>query len=387
MKKIRLMILLCLIVNSLKAELITLNLVQFANMVSNQNNITVLIDESLKEKVFAFAVNSNKDYSLTAFRKALSLNDLQLAKTESFYYVEPKSVYAEIPKYRAIKLNFVRFKDIKNFLDVYEDNITFQFIKTSKILLLKSNAKDYKSIYNLLKTIDTLPTQLKLKVTIIDTNLDKLKELGSDYTDIKIKNNSNFFFNLVSYPFSVKNQLEPTETKGFYTFLKFLNTKGTSELISNPVLTLSDENKTIFNVVDNVAYKTGETQIDKDNTKTTSAYEYKDVGLQISVTPHIYSEDNVYLDLELNVSNILNNSDNLPTTSKKYIKQSFHLKVGTALVLTGINKKEIIRSKKEVPLLSKIPYLEWLFKYESEDINKTNLSVVFELVKSSKTSF
>lgn len=381
MKKIRLMILLCLIVNSLKAELITLNLVQFANMVSNQNNITVLIDESLKENVFAFAVNSNKDYSLTAFRKALSLNDLQLAKTESFYYVEPKSVYAEIPKYRAINLNFVRFKDIKNFLEVYEDNISFQFIKTSKILLLKSNAKDYKSIYNLLKTIDTLPTQLKLKVTIIDTNLDKLKELGSDYTDVKIKNNSNFFFNLVSYPFSVKNELEPTETKGFYTFLKFLNTSGTSELISNPVLTLSDENKTIFNVVDNVAYKTGETQINKDDTKTTSAFEYKDVGLQISVTPHIYSQDNVYLDLELNVSNILNNRDNLPTTSKKYIKQSFHLPVGKALVLTGINKKEIITSSKEVPLLSKIPYLEWLFKYESEDINKTNLSVVFELVR------
>lgn len=67
-------------------------------------------------------------------------------------------------------------------------------------------------------------------------------------------------------------------------------------------------------------------------------------------------------------------------TSKKFIKQSFHLPINKLLVLTGINKKELFTDKKEVPLLADIPFLGWLFKYESIKENKNNLSIVFELI-------
>jgi general secretion pathway protein D len=379
MKKI--LILLSFLVNLTFADNQTLNLVQFASYASQYNNINILIDEKLKEETFSFIVNDKKSYYLDAFRKAVNLKNLELIKTNEFYYVRPKNPYIEEPKYRSIKLNFVRYEDIKNFLLVYDNEIKFEFIKSSKILLLRSKEKEFKSIYEMIKTIDVLPTQLKLKVTIIDTNLDKLKEHGADYTSLNLSNNTNLFFNLVSYPFTVKNELNSDEAKGFYTFIKFLNSNGSSELISNPILTLSDEKQTVFNVVNNIPYKTGNTTINNDDTRTTSTYSFKDVGLQISVTPHIYNNQNIYLDLELNVSNVLNNSDNLPTTSKKYLKQSFHLPINKVLVLTGINKKEVLTSSSEVPILSKIPYIDWLFKYESENINNTNLSIVFEIVE------
>lgn len=366
--------------NLLRAESLEMNLVTFAQYASEANNINILIDEDLKKENIVFIVNGPDTYLLTAFRKAVQLRGLVLEKTKEFYYVRKKEVYKENPKYRSIKLNFIRYSDIKNFLNVYE-NIKFEFIKSSKILLIRSNAKEFQSIYEMIKTIDTLPKQLKLKVTIIDTNLDKLKELGSDASKLNLSNNTNFFLNLVSYPFSVKNTIPASDSKGFYTFLKFLNKNGHSELISNPVLTLSDENPTIFNVVDELPYKTGTVQIDEKDTKTTSSFEYKDVGLQINVTPHMYHGNNVYLDLELNVSSILNNIDNLPTTSKKYIKQSFHLPVNKLLVLTGINKKRIETSSNSVPVLKDIPFLGWLFKYSKTETTKTNLSVVFELVK------
>lgn len=378
---IRSLVMFFLLVSSVKASTLEMNLVTFAHYASEANSINILIDEELKKENIVFIINGKESYLLTAFRKAVTLRGLELVKTEEFYYVRKKGIWKEEPKYRSIKLNFIRYEDISNFLKVYGKDIQYEFIKSSKILLVKSKEKEFKSIYEMLKTIDTLPTQLKLKVTIIDTNLDKLKELGSDTSKLNLSNNTNFFFNLVSYPFSVKNTISKDESKGFYTFLKFLNKNGSSELISNPVLTLSDEKKTIFNVVDNVPYKTGTVQIDEKDTKTTSSFEYKDVGLQISVVPHIYQDNNVYLDLELNVSNILNNFDNLPTTSKKYIKQSFHLPLNKLLILTGINKKEILKSNKNVPILSDIPFMGWLFKWKSTQTNKTNLSVVFELVK------
>ncbi len=373
-----------LISNFLKAETLEMNLVTFATYTSEANNINILIDEELKKENIVFIINDKDSYLLSAFRKAVTLRGLELIKTEEFYYVRNKELWIEEPKYRAIKLNFVKFEDIVNFLNVYEDKIKFEFIKTSKTLLIKSKEDDFKSIYQMIKAVDNLPMQLKLKITILDTNIDKLIETGADYTNLNLTNNTDFFFNLVSYPFTVKNELNSDDSKGFYTFLKFLNENSISELKSSPVLSLSDEQQSILDVSDNVPTLTGTTTIDENDTKTTSAYEYKDVGTRIVVTPHIYknedNEINVYLDLELNVSNVVSNSNNLLTTSKKYIKQSFHLPINKLLVLTGINKKELITKKSEVPLLADIPFLGWLFKYESKKENKTNLSIVFELI-------
>lgn len=391
MKKIKMIIVfLLLISNLLKAETLEMNLVTFATLTSEANNINILIDEELRKENFVFIVNDNEPYLLSAFRKAVTLRGLELVFTEEFYYVRNKEAYLEEPKYRAIKLNFVKFEDIVNFLNVYEDKIKYEFIKTSKTLLLKSKENEFKSIYQMIKSIDILPTQLKLKITILDTNIDKLIENGADYTNLNFTNNSNFFFNLVSYPFTVKNELSSDDSKGFYTFLKFLNENSISELKSSPVLSLSDEQQSILDVSDNVPTLTGSVTVDDNDTKTTQAYEYKDVGTRIVVTPHIYknedNEINVYLDLELNVSNVVSNSNNLLTTSKKYIKQSFHLPLNRLFVLTGINKKEFTEYEQKVPLLHNIPWIGNLFKFNSKDENNSNLTIVFEVINENNFS-
>ena len=391
MKKLKMtLIFFLLLSNLLKAETLEMNLVTFATLTSQENNINILIDEELKKENFVFIVNDKEPYLLSAFRKAVTLRGLELVMTEEFYYVKNRESYLEEPKYRAIKLNFVKFEDIVNFLNVYEEKIKYEFIKTSKTLLVKSKEDEFKSIYQMIKSIDTLPTQLKLKITILDTNIDKLVEKGANYSNLNLINNSNFFFNLVSYPFTAKNELSSEDSKGFYTFLKFLNENSISDLKSSPVLSLSDEQQSILDVSDNVPTLTGSVTVDDRDTKTTQAYEYRDVGTRIVVTPHIYknenNEINVYLDLELNVSNIVSNSNNLLTTSKKYIKQSFHLPLNKLFVLTGINKKEISEFEQKVPLLHSIPWLGNLFKFNSRDENNSNLTIVFEIIDETELS-
>ncbi|MDD2896719.1 MAG: hypothetical protein PHG81_11950 [Aliarcobacter sp.] len=379
--KLKLVLLIFLLtLNSLKAETQEMNLATFATYASEANNLNILIDDNLKDENIIFIINGKDSYMLEAFRKAVAMKGLELVQTESFFFVRKKDLYLEDDKYRSIKLNFVKYEDIANFLKVYEDKIKYEFISTSKTLLIKSKENEFQSIYEMISSIDVLPKQLKLKVTILDTNLDKLKELGSDSSSINLQNNGNFFFNLVSYPFSVNNSVPTAQKDNFYTFLKYLNSTGTSEFMSNPVLTLSDEKETKFNVVTNVPYNMGTTTINDTALRTSNSTEFRDVGLEITVTPHIYEDNQVYLDLELSVSNILSNTDNLPITSKKYIKQSFQLPVNKLLVLTGINKKELITSYNEIPVLADIPFLGWFFKYDSKQETRNNLTVVFELI-------
>lgn len=379
----KILIICCLwliLLNSLKAENLEINLADFATFASQTNKINILIDDSLKNENIIFVVSDENSFLLEAFEKAVNLKGLELVKNDKFYYVRKRDIYVEQVKYRPIKLNFVNYDDIKNFLKVYDTSIKYEFIKTSKTLLIASKEEEFNSINQMIKSIDVLPKQLKLKVTIIDTNLDKLKQLGADTTEINLQDKTNFFFNLVSYPFSVKNDVSSADKDNFYTFLKFLNQNGSTEFLSNPILSLSDEQSIEFRVGNEVPVLTGSSSLQSTTYTTSNAYEYKKVGLEIKAVPHFYAYNNVYLDLELKVSNIVSNNNNLVETSEKYIKQQYTLTTNNLLVLTGLNKKDISKSNYDVPLLSDIPFLGWLFKYESTKESVYNLSVVFELI-------
>ena len=164
MKKMIKKILACLVlISSISyAETWEMDLVTFATYTSEANDINILISDELKDENIVFIVNGKQSYLLSAFRKALQLRNLTLAKTPEFWYVKKKEIYIEARKYRSIKLNFVQFEDIKNFLTVFDEDVKFEFIKTSKLLLVRSNSKDFETIYDMIKSIDNLPVQRKL---------------------------------------------------------------------------------------------------------------------------------------------------------------------------------------------------------------------------------
>ena len=362
------------------SDSIELNLTDFSIYASEENNVNILIDESLSDKNFVFTISDKNDYYLPAFEKALSIHNLELIKSNKIYYVREIGTYIEKAKYRALKLNFVNYEDIKNFLDVYKD-IKFEFIQTSKILMIYSNETEFESIKETIETIDTLPKQLKLKITILDTNLNKLRELGSSDSMLNLSTGSDFFFNLIAYPFSSTNIISNDKKSGFYNFLKFINDDGISDFISNPILTLTDGKKNSFNVVSNTPFKTGESTLQDTQFRTSNSFDYRDVGLKIEVTPRIYKDDNVYLDLKLELSNIVSlTALDMPVTSKKSISQSFHLSKDNIMILSGLNQKETNSKNSGVPILQDIPLAGWLFKYESQTTTLSNLSIIFELV-------
>lgn len=381
----KLLIICCLLASittsSLFAETEHLSLTDFSIYASKQNNVNILIDESLSDKSFVFTISGKEDLYLEAFEKALNIHNLELIKNNGLYYVRDVKSYDEKPKYRAIKLNFVNYEDIKNFLQVYE-NIKFEFIATSKLLMVSSNEKEYNSIKETIEQIDTLPKQLKLKITIIDTNLNKLREKGSQNSILNLDGYSDFFFNLIAYPFSSTNMIPYDQKRGFYSFLKFVNDDGISDFISNPILTLTDGKENSFNVVKNVPFKTGESTIQDTQYRTSNTYEYRDVGLKINVKPTIYEGNNVYLDLELELSNIISlTKEDMPTTSKKTFKQSFRLTKDNILILSGLNQKDETIQESGIPLLKDLPLAGWLFKYEFKENNLTNLAIAFELIE------
>lgn len=378
---------LILISMQIKAEQLEVNLVEFAIFASEANKKNILVDDNLKNENVVFIINDSDDFLLEAFEKAVNLKGLELIEHKNFYYVQKsiESNFTEIEKYRTIKLDFVNFEDIENLLKVYGD-IKYEFIKTSKTLLIKSKESEFNSINTLIKEFDKLPLQLKLKITIIETDITKVKEIGTNSSYLNLKNDTNLFFNLITYPFNVTNVIPENQSKGFYSFLKFLNQDKLVSIHSNPILSLSDNKETVFNVVSNLPFKTGTTNLEETVSRTMTSVNYKDVGTEIKIKPTIYSSNNVYLDIDINISNVVTNDDMYPITNKKALKQFINLKVGSLYFLTGINKKDLRTINNEIPLLADIPFLGNLFKYENKSLEDTNLTIVFELIEDSYLS-
>ena len=105
--------------------------------------------------------------------------------------------------------------------------------------------------------------------------------------------------------------------------------------------------------------------------------ERKDVGLNLTVTPHINEGDSVRLDIKLEVSSLAPNvagaSDLI--TNKREITTAVLVSDGAMLVLGGLVSEEIKENVNKVPALGDIPVLGNLFRYRNTNRIKRNLMV------------
>jgi general secretion pathway protein D len=357
----------------------------FVNIISTSLNITIVIDNDVNNQLSIFVADDlNKDSYLKILAEILNENDLTIKSFNSFYLItkvkknEEIAADLELKELRTIQLSNIDFDYIKDLFTVYKD-IEFTYIKTSKLIIINSLLNDFNKINDVITNIDKSPNQLKLKITILDTNLNKIKEYGSEIIqNINLNPSSNFFFNLLAYPFSVNSQVNTNDKSNFNSFIKLLNQNKITELVASPTLTLLDSKEVVFNVVKNIPYLSGSTTVEDTNSKTTNSYTYKDIGLKISITPKIFNE-NIFLDLDLTTESILDNSQT-PTTSKSFINQSFTMNKNKLFVLTGINQTQKYNDLQSTPFLSDIPLLGWLFKSDEDNYSTSNLTIVFELI-------
>ena len=185
------------LINPLLSEELELNLVELAVFVSEANNKNILVDESLRGENIVFIINDKQDFFLEAFEKALNLKGLELIKNDKFYFVKKPDDFLEIEKYRTIKLNFVKFEDIENLLKLYD--LKYEFIKSSKILAIKSKETDFNSLSALITEIDKYPNQLKLKITIIETKQKDLTKANEYFSEVESKGIKNAAVFLIDY--------------------------------------------------------------------------------------------------------------------------------------------------------------------------------------------
>ena len=154
-------------------------------------------------------------------------------------------------------------------------------------------------------------------------------------------------------------------------------------ILSTPQLLTLDNEEAEINVGENVPYLTRQ-----DSTSTTSAYpvnyntyEYKDVGVILTITPNINQENFIRLKISQQVTKVISGvstdttKPSIPTTLKRTAKTTVVVKDNETVVIGGLVGDSTDDSTNKVPFLGEVPILGWLFKAKTVAREKTNLYI------------
>ena len=146
--------------------------------------------------------------------------------------------------------------------------------------------------------------------------------------------------------------------------------EGRSEIISNPRLMTADQTKAVIKQGNQIPVSSGSTAT------TVASVTYKDVVLELDVTPHITPNDNIRMELMIKKDNpngtVINGNPEIDT---REINTTVQVTNGDTVVLGGVYNNDKITSTNKVPFFGDLPGIGFMFRYNAIQDNKNELLI------------
>lgn len=388
----------------------SISLADFAFIVQKKDNVNIIFsNDAPKTMMIDFPVDYSKSTYMPLFKTILSANNLSIHEDNGIMVVSQKTdnqtqspeqstsqpllappplvSQSSLPinvsgsplmdqndyniSFVSHKLDYLQFDNVKPLLDF--SALPYSFSTISKTITFKDNGKNSKLIKKLIKEIasqDVIKDQVTLKITIFDTNLNKLKEVG-------INPSLNFDFSLLSQTGAL---LSGSSVGSFKGSLSFLQNSGATKIITSSPFLISDNEKLDVKKTVSIPFLDENYVVTAvtGSTNQSKKYKYRDIGFTVTATPTIVG-DVVYLDFSLNVGGVISSGD-LPTTSQTSISNKFSVKKGDIVLLAGISKNSIINKKDTLPFIETIPILSDIFTKKSDSDTDETFNVSIEIL-------
>ncbi len=271
--------------------------------------------------------------------------------------------------------------------------------KATNSLVITANKADYKVLEEVIKKLDIPRRMVYLEALIMEVNAEKDFAVGVEWQGaFAYGDDSGIVFggSRSGDRSSIPSLENPSLPKGFSMGIlnEFIDINGQTfpslsavlnaykqdsdvHIISTPQILTTDNEEAEISVGENVPYITSAntTSANQDYTN----YEYKDVGVTLKITPQINQENTVRLQVYIEVKKLKNEAvalvTNTPTTFKRTAQTTVIIQDGSTLVIGGIIGDDIQNTIYKVPLLGDIPGLGWLFKTQSQTVDRVNLYI------------
>lgn len=164
--------------------------------------------------------------------------------------------------------------------------------------------------------------------------------------------------------------------------LNALREQSNANILSTPSLLTLDNQEAYITVGQNVPFVTGSytsTGASDGAQNPFQTIERENVGITLTVTPHINEGNAVVLDISQEVSSLSNTSAVLDAsdliTNERILQTKVLAADQSTVVLGGLIKDDVQDGSQKVPLLGDIPLLGRLFRTDATSVVKTNLLI------------
>ncbi len=305
------------------------------------------------------------------------------------------------------------------------------YIKSQNVIIVRDTAQVHAMIADMLAKLDIEPAQIFMDVKFVSTSNDDLYSLGVDYGEfgpqVTLSGGQipvTLPFNLGAggfedtiianssgegpYADSTLNQgstVIPSTVFGALSFtnwaatLRLLQRDTTMEVVQAPKLIALDGREATIFVGETIRYAQAKSEQGQAGGLQLSVEEAQNspvaTGFQLLVLPNVIPGTNkVVMEIIPKETTLTGKGDNpkgfdiftvgasglegsiaLPRERSSTIVTSMLLESGQTAVIGGLTTESDVETKSEVPGLSKIPLLGWLFRHESRTRGKQSLLV------------
>ena len=275
-------------------------------------------------------------------------------------------------------------------------------------LIINAPPSVYRNLTSAIGKLDIKRRQVLIEAIIAEVSLDNSRDLGVDwYAPLAGDNNDGLvggsftgerqpnlqsddpldvFGSLISGGLNLGYINYDTDADGnrifrFGGLLRALATNVDNNIVSTPSVVTLNHQEAKLSVGQEVPFLTGQfTNTGNSDSSGSpnpfSTIQREDVGLSLTVTPHINEGDQIVLDISQELSSLDNTSTAVDLiTNKRTLTTSVIVPDNTVLVLGGLIDDSIEETIRKVPVLGDIPLVRNLFRTKKRARVKRNLMI------------
>jgi type II secretory pathway component GspD/PulD (secretin) len=163
--------------------------------------------------------------------------------------------------------------------------------------------------------------------------------------------------------------------------LNYIRTLGSTQILSNPKLAVINNQEARIHVGERQAYVTTTTTTGQSTSTVSEEVTFVDVGIQLAVTPTINDDGYITMKVKPEISSVVSSlttpsGNKIPIIDTSMAETTVMVKDGSTIIIGGLRKEEKISSYDQMPILGKIPILNFLFKSGTKSTERTELLVM-----------
>jgi general secretion pathway protein D len=276
---------------------------------------------------------------------------------------------------------------VQNLSKLSEDTKILADKRSNSILLMGQKA-DIAAIKNVIASLDVMLEQVLIEAAIFEVELnDKLehgmqwlyeaqsgkKSGGWDAAGLA----TNALGNVAGGALTYFQNLTGIDSK---MAVKLAASDGNIRLLSNPTIMTTDNTEAKLSVGKQRPVVTS-TDSTLNSVQQRSNYEYKDIGIQLTVTPRINPQRFVVMEIQQTAdqlgSDILIDGNPVPTISNRELEASVAVPDRGTIALGGLVSSDLTDSVSKIPILGDIPLLgRYLFSSVKKEYIQTEVIVL-----------